>query len=105
MKNNYITSKIDRLFMAILSLENKKEAQIFFRDLLTEEEIVEFAARFEVAELLGKKVSYSSIVKKTGMSSTTIARISKWLNFGCGGYKLAIQRLHHSHTNPSLEDS
>ncbi len=97
MKKDWITPDTNNLFKAILSLKNVKEAQRFFRDLLTEEEIREFSARWKVAQMLSKNASYSRIEKETGMSSTTIARISKWLNNGCNGYQLMLQRLHNSH--------
>jgi TrpR-related protein YerC/YecD len=90
------------LFRAILSLKDEKEAQKFFRDLLTESEIKEFANRWKVAQMLDKKVRYEIIAKETGMSSTTIARINKWVQNGMGGYKLMLKRLknksksHHS---------
>jgi TrpR-related protein YerC/YecD len=85
----------DDLYKGVLQLKNVEEARRFFRDLLTEEEIEEFANRWQVAQLLSQKVSYTKIEKKTGMSSTTIARISKWLNKGMNGYKLIIGRVNH----------
>lgn len=110
IKAKWINPETDRLFMAILSLKNLDEARKFFRDLLTEQEILEFANRWRVAKMLSVGVPYSEIEKKTGMSSTTIARISKWLNQGMGGYRLMIERLgrrknhHHEPTKTSLED-
>jgi len=81
------------LYKAILSLKTGAEAQKFFRDLLTEAEIDEFSNRWKVARMLVNKEPYEAITRETGMSSTTIARISKWLNNGMGGYKLVIKRL------------
>lgn len=95
-KNNWINKDSDSLFKAVLSLENIKEARSFFRDLLTEEEIVEFSRRFKVAKMLQKDLPYSMIEKVTGMSSTTIARVSKWLNSGNEGYKTIIKKLNDS---------
>jgi TrpR-related protein YerC/YecD len=89
----------DSLFDAILSLKNIEESRNFFRDLLTEEEILEFANRWKVAQMLNNKIPYTQIEKNTGMSSTTIARISKWLTKGQGGYRTMIARtskLHHT---------
>lgn len=102
MKINKNTSQ---LYKTILSLGNEKEAQKFFRDLLTEAEIKEFTNRWKVAQMLNKKVQYEVIAKETGMSSTTIARISKWLNKGMGGYKLMLNRLtkqNKNHNHASL---
>lgn len=97
----WINPKTDKLFKIILDLDNLDEARRFFRDLLTEQEIEEFANRWEVAQMLAQNTPYSQIEKDTGMSSTTIARISKWLNEGMGGYRLLIKKLqnqinHHS---------
>jgi len=83
----------NELFEVILSLKNLKEAREFFRDLFTEQEIVDFSQRWKVARMLAKGTPYTEIEKKTGMSSTTIARIHKWLKQGMGGYKLMIKRL------------
>lgn len=87
------------LVKTILALQTEKEVANFLRDLLTEQEIIEFAKRWKTARLLNNKVSYLEIEKQTGLSSTTIARVSQWLNKGMGGYKLMLNRLHH--TNPS----
>ncbi|MDO8514027.1 MAG: YerC/YecD family TrpR-related protein [bacterium] len=87
------------LIKAILSLENSDEARRFLRDLLTEGEIEEFTRRFETAELLTEKVPYSMIEKQTGLSSTTVARVSKWLNGKEGGYRQVISKLHHHSTS------
>lgn len=92
------SKQVDELLRAILVLESLPDARAFFRDLLTEPELLEFANRWEVAKLLSKNVPYSEIEKKTGMSSTTIARISQWLNSGMGGYKKQIAKS-HTHTS------
>ena len=92
-----MNQNIKNLYQAILSLKSIEEAQKFFRDLLTEQEILEFSKRWQVAQMLEDKVSYSVIEKKTGLSSTTVARISKWLNKGKGGYKLMLKRLNSHH--------
>ncbi len=80
------------LLSAILALQDMNEAKSFFRDLLTEGELREFASRWNAAQMLSEKVSYSKIVKETGLSSTTIARVSKWLKDGTGGYQLMLEK-------------
>ena len=82
-----VSNDISELYDTVLSLKNERECQKFFRDLLTEAEIKEFANRWKVARMLNEKIQYETIARVTGMSSTTIARISKWLNNGMGGYK------------------
>ncbi len=83
---------IDELYKAILSLKNLDEAKSFFRDLLTEGEIREFAERWKVAAMLARKVPYTSIIDETGLSSRTVARVARWVNKGMGGYRLILKR-------------
>lgn len=92
---NWKNSDNQQLIAAILDLKNKKEAQSFLRDLMTIKEIDEFAKRLKAATMLLEKIPYSIIEKETGLSSTTIARVSKWLNGKQAGYKTIITRLHH----------
>ena len=83
----------DHLFETVLRLKKLDDTYKFFRDLLTEKEITEFSRRWKVARMLNKKVSYAKIEYETGMSSTTIARIHRWLKRGTGGYQLMLKRL------------
>jgi TrpR-related protein YerC/YecD len=97
MKKNVLKiGKTKDLFKSIISLKNTDEAKRFFRDLLTEQELIEFGNRWKAAQMLNQGISYVEIVKETGLSSTTVARISKWLNEGMGGYKLMLKRLHRN---------
>ncbi len=93
MKRSHSNKGVVDLYKAVLSLKTEDECKRFLRDLLTEAEIKEFANRWKVAQMLNKKVPYEKIEKETGMSSTTIARVQKWLTRGMGGYKLIISRL------------
>ncbi len=81
------------LYKAIQSLETDEECKNFLRDLLTEAEMKEVIQRWKVVRMLNQKVHYEEITKVTGMSSTTIARISKWLQKGMGGYRLILERV------------
>lgn len=90
-----------QLIKAILSLKTSDEAKRFLRDLMTEKEIIEFSKRLQTAEMLIAKTPYSVIEQKTGLSSTTVARVSKWLNGKEGGYKTIFSRLHHHNSIPT----
>lgn len=101
-KNTWDNQKTDNLMEAVLSLKKPDEMKKFLRDLLTEQELVEFGNRWQAANMLNEKVPYSKIEKETGLSSTTIARISKWLQKGLGGYKLVLKRLGKNRTHHPL---
>ncbi len=92
---NWNTPENKKLIDALLSLKTNDQAMRFMRDLLTEGEIKEIAKRLKTAEMLSSKIPYSVIEKETGFSSTTVARVSKWLNKGKGGYKIVLNKLHH----------
>lgn len=94
---NWNNPNTDNLINAILALRSSDEARNFLRDLLTEKELIEFGKRWQVAQLLEQQVSYSKIEKQTGLSSTTVARISKWLTNGQNGYKTIIDRIGSHH--------
>ena len=88
-------SRIDTgdFFKAIITLKTEKECEMFFDDICTIQELEAIAQRFEVAKLLVEGKSYVDINKETGASTATICRVSKCLNYGDGGYKIAIDRL------------
>lgn len=93
------------LAQALLALRNQREAKCFLRDLLTENELIEFGNRWKAARMLSQAQPYTRIQAATGLSSTTVARISKWLQRGEGGYQLMLKRLfgvslaeHRSHS-------
>jgi TrpR-related protein YerC/YecD len=84
---------LDRLFEAILLLENTDECYRFFEDICTVAEIRSLAQRLEVAKMLQANHTYGDIAARTGASSATISRVKRSLNFGADGYKLVLNRL------------
>ena len=94
--------KTEALFKAVLTLRTTSEAKRFFRDLMTESELIEFGNRWQAARMLNRNVPYSTITDKTGLSSTTIARVSQWLNNGVGGYRLMLNKLSAHHAPSSF---
>ncbi len=83
---------VEKLYEAILSLENKEECRIFFEDICTIQELETIAQRLQVAGLICEGKSYSEVNKITGASTTTICRVGKCINYGEGGYRMAIER-------------
>ncbi|OGG53278.1 hypothetical protein A2851_01660 [Candidatus Kaiserbacteria bacterium RIFCSPHIGHO2_01_FULL_53_29] len=90
---NWNSKQNKALIEAFLTLKTPAEAQRFLRDILTENEIEEFGKRLQTARLLTDKVPYSEIEARTGLSSTTVARVARWLHKGTGGYSLVLKRL------------
>jgi TrpR-related protein YerC/YecD len=89
------------LFDAILSLEDRAEAERFFRDLLTLGELHDLTLRWSVARLLDGGMHYAEISQRTGASTATITRIASWLRHGEGGYRLILDRMGGGSSTPS----
>ncbi len=84
---------IDDLYAAILTLKTKEECVDFFADLCTSIEVDTLAQRFEVAKMLREGHIYADIVVATGASTATISRVNRSVNYGVGGYDIALSRL------------
>ncbi len=83
----------NKLYAAILRLENEEECKSFFSDLCTINELLAMEQRFKVAQLLDEGYIYNDIVEKTGASSATISRVSRALNYGEDGYRTVLDRM------------
>lgn len=90
---NFKSESVDRLFQTILLLETKEECYRFFDDLCTIKEIQDMAQRLSTAEMIDRGISYQKIFEKTGVSTATISRVSRCLNYGAGGYREMLDRL------------
>ena len=91
--SSFHSESIDRLYRAILSLRSEEECAAFFEDICTIMETRDMAQRLETAVLLKEGMNYQAISKKLGISTTTISRVSRCLNYGSGGYQIVLDRL------------
>ncbi len=87
------TKEVDALFEAILSLNTVDECYKFFEDACTVKEILDIAQRLKAAKMLRNGKNYMEVCAETGMSSATISRVSRCLEYGSGGYDLAMKRI------------
>jgi len=87
------SDSVDRLFQTILNLESIDECYEYFSDICTIKEVQDMAQRLDAAILLDEGLSYQKIAEQIEVSSATIGRVSKCLNYGSGGYRNAIDKL------------
>ena len=87
------TKDVDTLFEAILTLKTVDECYKFFEDVCTIKEILDIAQRLKAARMLKSGSNYLEVCAATGMSSATISRVSRCLEYGAGGYEIVIDRL------------
>jgi TrpR-related protein YerC/YecD len=81
MENTHLQDISWDLQKAFLQLKTKRDVFAFLRDLLTEDEIVEFSLRFTIAKKLYAWENYKHIEHTTWASSTTIARVTRFLKW------------------------
>lgn len=91
--NDIRSPEVDSLLRVLARMDDEDEIYTLLEDLFTIREIRETSQRLAVAQLLDGGQSYSSIVAQTGASATTIARVSKCLGHGSGGYRHALDIL------------
>jgi TrpR-related protein YerC/YecD len=87
------TPEVESLLDVLAGMSDCDDLYKLLEDLLTVREIKEASQRLEVARLLDEGKSYTTIASLTGASATTIARVSKALNYGAGGYAAALEAL------------
>ena len=87
------SKSVDRLFQTILNLETIEECYAYFDDICTIKEIQDLSQRLDTAILLDQGLSYQKITEQVDVSTATIGRVSKCLNYGSGGYRIALDRL------------
>ena len=93
---NLRSDTVDKLFQTFINLETLDECYAYFEDICTVKEILDMAQRLETAILLSEGYSYQKIMEKVEISTATIDRVSKCLNYGSGGYATAIEKLKES---------
>ena len=90
---NFNTEAVDRLCEAILSLETAEECKAFLEDICTISEVQDLSQRLTAAKLLREGKNYQQISEQLGISTATISRVNRCLNYGPGGYKTVLDRI------------
>lgn len=85
----------DELCDALLTPRSREEMRLLIRDLCTPSEVRALAERWHVARLLDSSdLSYREIHDGTGVSTTTIVRVGRFLRAEPNqGYRRAIDAL------------
>ena len=80
------------LFDEILKLETEEECAKFFDDLCTINELDAMLQRVKAAKMLLEDKTFQEVIKETQISSATLARVSKCIKYGDGGYKDILEK-------------
>ena len=81
--------KIDHLYRCIASLESPDQVQALFEDLCTQKELEKMAERIYAARLLLQGKTYAQVIGEADISSATLSRVSRCVQYGTG-YRKAL---------------
>ena len=82
-----------KLFEVLSRIESEEDFKAFFEDLCTYAEIEKMEQRVECAQLLLGGDTYNRIIAKTDISSATLSRVSRCLQYGSGGYSRVLKKI------------
>ncbi len=91
MGTNKITQEMRKeLYKLLASIETPQDLEILMNDLCTDKEIEQMAQRVIAARLLMEGKTYNQVIEKTDISSATLSRVSRCVQYG-QGYKKFIK--------------
>lgn len=76
--------KIDALFALITQMDSVEDCRALFEDLCTVKEIEKMAERVHAAKLLMEGLTYNQVISQTDISSATLSRVSRCVQYGEG---------------------
>lgn len=76
--------KIDDLFQLLTQLDSVEDCRALFDDLCTRKEVEKMAERLYAARLLLQGKTYQQVIAGTEISSATLSRVSRCVQYGSG---------------------
>lgn len=80
--------KLDALYQLLAGVNNAQDARALFEDLCTVKELENMAERVFAAKLLMEGKTYNQIIAQSDISSATLSRVSRCVQYGKGYSKL-----------------
>ena len=87
-QNQKQQQKIEELYKLIASITDPKQIQALFDDLCTRKEVDNMAERVFAARLLMEGKTYNQIMAQSDISSATLSRVSRCVQYGNGYSRL-----------------
>ena len=84
--------RIEALFELIASVDDKEQIRALFDDLCTRKEIDNMAERVFAAKLLLQGNTYSQVMSQADISSATLSRVSRCVQYGQGYSRLLKEK-------------
>ena len=80
--------RIDMLMQLIASVSDPADCRALFEDLCTAKELENMAERFHAAKMLKDGKTYNQVMENVQISSATLSRVSRCVQYGKGYSKL-----------------
>lgn len=80
--------KIEALYQLIAGIDDPEDIRALFDDLCTRKEIDNMAERVFAARLLMEGNTYSQVIAQADISSATLSRVSRCVQYGKGYSRL-----------------
>lgn len=84
LEKNHNEEMINELFEVIASLNSTDACRALFYDMCTNKEIEQMAQRIRAAKLLLEGKTYNQVIEETDISSATLSRVSRCVQYGSG---------------------
>lgn len=75
---------IDEMYELLVSLKTTDDCRDLFSDMCTNKEIEQMAQRIKAARLLIDGKTYNQVIEETEISSATLSRVSRCVQYGNG---------------------
>ena len=80
--------RINALFQLIASIDNVDDCRALFEDMCTIKEVANMAERCYAAKLLLEGNTYNQVMAQADISSATLSRVSRCVQYGKGYAKV-----------------
>ncbi len=84
MDRNAKQQRIEFLMQLITSIDNEDDCRALFDDLCTVKEVENMAERLYAAKLLTEGNTYNQVMQQSDISSATLSRVSRCVQYGKG---------------------
>ena len=81
-------AKIEELYRLIAQITDPEDIRALFDDLCTRKEIENMAERVFAARLLMEGNTYNQVIARANISSATLSRVSRCVQYGSGYSRL-----------------
>lgn len=93
IKNKEIDEQMKQeLYRAILACKTEEDIKKFLEDLCTFKEVDQMAQRVRAAKRLMEGKTYTDIIDETNISSATLSRVSRTIQYGNGTYQKNVEK-------------